>query len=190
MNDDVTRILNSIDKGDSSCSDELIPHVYQELRKLASARMAQERAGQTLQATALVHEAYIRLAGGDDEKRWNSRAHFFSAAAEAMRRILIDRARQKKAARHGGGMERVDFENIDQAINADDDRLLQIDDAIVRLALKDEQAAELIKLRFFAGMTNLEAAQSLGLAERTANRIWSYARAWLLAEMSRSETEE
>ncbi len=189
MNSDVTRILNSIEEGDASGSEDLIPHVYQELRVLAASRMAQERAGQTLQATALVHEAYLRLTGGDDVKRWNSRGHFFAAAAEAMRRILIDRARQKKAAKHGGDLVRVDLEDIDQAIHADDDRLLQIDEAIQRLAVKDKQAADLIKLRFFAGMTNAEAAQSLGLAERTANRIWAYSRAWLLAEIAVDSSE-
>ena len=189
MDNDVTRILNSIENGDASCSDELIPHVYQELRKLAASRMAQERAGQTLQATALVHEAYLRLTGGDEEKRWNSRGHFFSAAAEAMRRILIDRARQKKAVKHGGDLVRVDLEDIDKAVNADDDRLLQIDEAIARLAEKDKQAADLIKLRFFAGMTNVEAAKSLGLTERTANRIWAYSRAWLLSEMGSDDSQ-
>jgi RNA polymerase sigma factor (TIGR02999 family) len=190
MNSDVTRILNSIDAGDASKSEDLIPYVYQELRVLAASRMAQERAGQTLQATALVHEAYLRLTGGDEGgQQWNSRGHFFAAAAEAMRRILIDRARQKKAVKHGGDLVRVDLEDIDQAINADDDRLLQIDEAIQRLAENDKQAADLIKLRFFAGMTNLEAAQSLGLAERTANRIWAYSRAWLLAELTSDSSD-
>ncbi len=189
MNSDVTRILNSIEAGDASKSEDLIPLVYQELRALAASRMAQERAGQTLQATALVHEAYLRLTGGDDGQQWNSRGHFFAAAAEAMRRILIDRARQKNAVKHGGDLVRVELEDIDQAIHADDDRLLQIDDAIQRLAEKDKQAADLIKLRFFAGMTNAEAARSLGLAERTANRIWAYSRAWLMAELTADSTE-
>lgn len=190
MNDEVTQILHMIAEGDVSRSEDLLPLVYQELRKLAASRMAQERDGHTLQATALVHEAYLRLAGGDSDKHWNSRGHFFSAAAEAMRRILIERARKKKAVKHGGELVRVELEDIDQAINADDDRLLAIDEALHRLAEKDAQAAELIKLRFFAGMTNVQAAEALGLAERTANRMWAYARAWLLAELTDQKSSE
>jgi RNA polymerase sigma factor (TIGR02999 family) len=185
VNPDVTQILNSLEHGDPSRSDELIQIVYQELRKLAAVRMAAERDDQTLQPTALVHEAYLRLVGSE-AREWNSRSHFFGAAAESMRRILIDRARRKKAARHGGGLARVDLEKIDIAVNAEDDRLLEIDEAVERLAERDEQAAQLVKLRFFGGMTNTEAAKVMGLSDRTAHRVWAYARATLFAELASS----
>jgi RNA polymerase sigma factor (TIGR02999 family) len=152
--------------------------------------MAQEPPGQTLQATALVHEAYLRLVGAERRQQWNSRGHFFGAAAEAMRRILVERARQKKAIRHGGGLDRVDLENINIVLKADDEQILEIDEALQRLAEKDPQAVELIKLRFFAGLTNADAAQALGLAERTANRLWAYARAWLYREMADKPGED
>lgn len=189
MNESVTQILNSLENGDSSRSEDLIPHVYQELRRLAAVRMAREQPGQTLQPTALVHEAYLRLVGPENPQRWNSRGHFFAAAAEAMRRVLVERARQKRAKKYGGDMVRVDLAHIDVAFHADDERLIEIDDAITRLGEKDEQAASLIKLRFFTGMTNAEAARSLGLAERTANRVWAYARAWLFTELSKTNKE-
>lgn len=187
MNDQVTRILNAVQGDDPGQAEALIPLIYEELRNLAAARMARERPGQTLQATALVHEAYLRLVDDEHRRHWNSRGHFFGAAAEAMRRILIERARKRQAAKHGGHLERVDLERIDVAINADDDQLLRIDEALERLAARDPQAANLIKLRFFAGMSNAAAADALGLAERTATRIWAYARAWLFQELSETE---
>jgi len=189
MNESVTQILNALETGDSSRSEDLIPHVYQELRRLAAVRMAREQPGHTLQPTALVHEAYLRLVGAENSQHWNSRGHFFAAAAEAMRRVLVERARQKKAKKYGGDMVRVDLQHIDVAFQADDERLIEIDEAISRLSAKDEQAANLVKLRFFAGMTNAEAANSLGLAERTANRVWAYARAWLFTELSKPSGE-
>ena len=182
---DVTRILNSIDDGNPQAAAELIPLVYAELRTLAARRMAHERPGQTLQATALVHEAYLRLAVGGERRQWNSRNHFFSAAAEAMRRILVENARRKRAQRHGGGAEHVDLSSVDVAIRADDGHLLLVNDALERLEAQDSQAAELIKLRFFAGMSGQEAAQALGLPERSATRLWAYARAWLFREIQK-----
>jgi len=187
MNEHVTRILNSIQGGDDARAEHLVPIVYEELRKLAAARMARERPGQTLQPTALVHEAYLRLVGAEQQSHWKSRGHFFGAAAEAMRRILIERARKRQAARHGGRLERVDLDKVDVAIHADDDQLLRIDEALERLGRRDEASVKLIKLRFFAGMSNAEAAQALGLPERTANRMWAYARAWLHQDLSREE---
>lgn len=184
MNETVTRILDALGEGDASRAEELVPLVYEELRKLAAARMAREMPGHTLQATALVHEAYLRLAGAERQQNWKSRGHFFGAAAEAMRRILVERARQKKAVKYGGGLERVNLENIDVALKADDAQILAIDEALGRLGERDPQSAQLIKLRFFAGMTNADAAHALGLAERTANRLWAYARAWLYRELS------
>jgi RNA polymerase sigma factor (TIGR02999 family) len=160
----------------------LIPLVYDELRTMAMNKMAHERAGQTLQATALVHEAYLRLAG--NERGWENRAHFFGAAAEAMRRILIENARRKKSGKHGGGLERIDLNSVDIAIRTDDEHLLLVDEALERLAARDPEAAQLIKLRFFAGLSNEDAAQAMGLATRTATRLWTYARAWLYKEIS------
>jgi RNA polymerase sigma factor (TIGR02999 family) len=184
MNESVTKILDSLGQGDASRAEELVPLVYEELRKLAAARMAREMPGHTLQATALVHEAYLRLAGAERQQNWKSRGHFFGAAAEAMRRILVERARQKKAVKYGGGLERVNLENVDVALKAGDAQILAIDEALARLAERDPQSAQLIKLRFFAGMTNADAARALGLAERTANRLWTYARAWLYRELA------
>jgi len=189
MNDevsDVTRILLAIEKGDPVAADELLPLVYHELRKLAAHRMANEAPGQTLQPTALVHEAYLRLVGNED-KKWAGRAHFFAAAAEAMRRILIDNARRKRAQRHGGGQQRVDVEDVDIAADADDEQLLAINEALDRLAAGDKVKAELVKLRYFVGMTIEEAAQILGISEPTAKRYWTYARAWLYAEINTSQ---
>lgn len=162
--------------------DELLPLVYDELRRLAAARLAREQAGQTLQATALVHEAYLRLVGSGSN-RWNSRAHFFGAAAEAMRRLLIENARRKRSLKRGGEYERVDWSQVRLAIETDDERLLALNEALTRLETRDPQAATLVKLRFFAGLSHADAAETVGLSERTAARVWAYARAWLLNEL-------
>ena len=178
---DLTRLLNSIPLGDTTASGELQRLVYEELHKLAAQKMACESPGQTLQATALVHEAWLRL-GGADQPAWQNRAHFFGAAAEAMRRILIDSARRKKAARHGGHLERVNDSAMDIAADADD-RLLAIHEALERLTAHDALKAELVKLRYFVGLTIDQAAQVLGISEATAKRYWTYARAWLYREI-------
>jgi RNA polymerase sigma factor (TIGR02999 family) len=184
---ELTVILQQIGNGDSSAADKILPLVYDELRKLAAQKMARENPGQTLQATALVHEAWLRL-GGDQQATWQNRAHFFAAAAEAMRRILIDNARRKKAERHGGGAERValDLDSLELAAGMDDDQLLAVHESLDRLAAHDAVKAELVKLRFFVGLTNEEAAPVLGLSEPTAKRYWAYARAWLYREMGKS----
>jgi RNA polymerase sigma factor (TIGR02999 family) len=182
---DVTQLLNAIDAGDPKAADQLLPLVYEELRKLAAAKMAQEKPGQTLQATALVHEAWLRLAGPEEQKGWNSRGHFFGAAAEAMRRILVDRARQKLSLKRGAGAERINLDDLEVAAAADDDTLLAVDEAMAKLAKEDPASAEFIKLRFFVGLTNEKAAQALGIPERTARRHWSFARAWLHRELLR-----
>jgi len=176
-------MLNSVEAADAPAAADLIPLVYPELRRLAAQKMAWERPGQTLQATALVHEAYLRLLGSGAPQRWNNRGHFFAAAAEAMRRILIENARRKQCRKHGGQLERVDISDVDVAVNAADEQLILVDDALQKLEKEDPSAAELIKLRFFAGMTNEEAARNLGLSERTARRLWAYARAWLYQEI-------
>ncbi len=182
---DVTQLLNAIDGGDPQAAEQLLPLVYEELRKLAAARMAQEKPGQTLQATALVHEAWLRLAGAEEQRAWNGRGHFFGAAAEAMRRILVDRARQKLSLKRGAGAERINLDDLEVAAAADDDTLLAVDEAMAKLAKEDPDSAEFIKLRFFVGLTNEEAAQALGIPERTARRHWSFARAWLHRELLR-----
>jgi RNA polymerase sigma factor (TIGR02999 family) len=179
---DVTSILSAIEQGDPKAADELLPLVYGELRRLAASKMANEAPGQTLQPTALVHEAWLRLAG-DQAKSWDNRAHFFGAAAEAMRRILIDKARRKKAVRHGSGQVPLDIQEIEIAAPAADDQMLAVDEALNKLAALDENKAELVKLRFFAGMTIEEAASVLRISEATAKRWWVYARAWLHAEV-------
>lgn len=179
---DVTHILNAIERGDPKAAGELLPLVYEELRKLAACRMANEAPGHTLQPTALVHEAWLRIGGGQNQK-WDGRAHFFGAAAEAMRRILIDSARRKKALRHGAGQQRLDVQELEIAAPAGDDQLLEINEALDRFAAQDKQKAELVKLRYFVGMTLSEAAEVLGISEPTAKRWWAYARAWLYAEM-------
>src|SRR5215467_652868 len=176
---EVTRILSAIDKGDSSASEQLLPLVYDELRKLAAQKLAQEKPGQTLQATALVHEAYLRLVDVDKVQHWGSRGHFFAAAGEAMRRILVNRAQEKRCLKRGGGWKRVDLDALAVVDDASDEDLLAIDDALNRLARESPVCAELVKLRFFAGLTLDEAAASLGLARRTADRSWAYARARL-----------
>ncbi len=184
---DVTQILNAIERGDAQAADQLLPLVYEELRKLAAHKMSNEAPGQTLQPTALVHEAWLRVTGNDREAHFNSRGHFFGAAAEAMRRILIDNARRKKALRHGGGQQRVDIEEVDVPLEARDDELLAIDEALEKLAAQDKLKAELVKLRYFVGMTLEEAAEILGISHPTAKRHWTYARAWLHAELAASK---
>lgn len=177
---DVTRILAQIESGDPSASEQLLPLVYDELRKLAAARLAQESPGQTLQATALVHEAYLRMLGdGQGEPSWENRGHFFAAAAEAMRRILVESARRKKRLKRGGGRIRRELDAADIAAPAIREDLIALDEALDRLAVADPAAAELVKLRYFAGMTLPEAAPMLGLSLRSAERLWTYARAWL-----------
>lgn len=179
---DVTQVLHAIEQGDPKAADELLPLVYEELRKLAAAKMAREAPGQTLQPTALVHEAWLRLAG-PESSRWDSRAHFFGAAAEAMRRILIDKARRKQALRHGAGQQRLDIQDIEIAAPGPDDQLLAMNEALDRLAAQDKPKAELVKLRYFAGLSIEEAAGVLNISEATAKRWWAYARAWLFAEI-------
>jgi RNA polymerase sigma factor (TIGR02999 family) len=181
---DITVILGDIERGDPTAADRLLPLVYEELRRLAAAKMARESAAQTLQPTALVHEAWLRL-GGEAQPSWENRAHFFSAAAEAMRRILIDRARRRYAQRHGGGQERLNVEDIEVAAPADDDTLLAINAALEKFAAHDAQKAELVKLRYFVGLTIEEAARALEIAEPTAKRWWAYSRAWLFQEIKR-----
>lgn len=186
--DDVTQILNSIEQGDAHAAEQLLPIVYQELRRLAAKRLANEKAGQTLQPTALVHEAYVRLVDGDQDRRWNSRGHFFAAAAEAMRRILVDNARRKNAQIHGGQLNRMDADVGTLEVGFDvDDRLLAVNEALERFAEHHPQKAELVKLRYFAGLTIEQAANSLEISSATADRYWRYARAWLNREMSSEE---
>ena len=179
---DVTQVLNAIERGDAKAAGQLLPLVYEELRKLAACKMANELPGQTLQPTALVHEAWLRLAGGR-EQAWDSRAHFFGAAAEAMRRILIENARRKKALRHGAGQARLNVQELEIAAPAPDEEMLAIDEALNKLAALDKDKAELVKLRYFVGMTIEEAARVLRISEATAKRWWVYARAWLHAEV-------
>ncbi len=181
---DLTLILDRAQQGDPQAAEELLPLVYEELRRLAASKLAREAPGQTLQPTALVHEAWLRLVGTADQ-RWDSRGHFFAAAAEAMRRILVDNARRKQSLKHGGGLERLDLENLDVALAENDATVLAVNEALGRLAAEDAQCAELIKLRFFAGLSNVEAARMLGMAERTAKRTWAYARARLYEELKR-----
>jgi RNA polymerase sigma factor (TIGR02999 family) len=182
---DVTQILQQIESGDPSAAEELLPLVYDELRKLAAARLAHERPGQTLQATALVHEAYLRLLGppGSERPHWDGRKHFFAAAAEAMRRILIDQARAKGRHKRHGDFRRFDIDAINVATNATPDQLLAINDALDKLAREDPAVFELVRLRYFAGLNVEEAAAALGISPATAYRHWNYARAWLHAEL-------
>jgi RNA polymerase sigma factor (TIGR02999 family) len=178
----LTAILRRIDSGDPRAAHELLPLVYEELRK-PRRKMARENPGQTLQATALVHEAWLRL-GGDDQPEWQNRAHFFAAAAEAMRRILIDNARRKNYVRHGGGVERVNLDGLDLAASMDDGQLLALHEALDRLGEHNAEKAQVVKLRFFAGLTNEQAAKVLGISEPTVKRHWAYARAWLFRAMN------
>ena len=181
---DVTRILSAIDQGDPHAAEELLPLVYAELRSLAAQRLAKEKPGQTLQATALVHEAYLRLVdGAQPQAAWNSRGHFFAAAAEAMRRILVERARGKAREKHGGDWRRVDFEELDASTSVTPDQLIALDDALGKLAALDHLAGELVKLRYFAGLPLDQAAAALHISTATAYRHWAYARAWLQSEL-------
>jgi RNA polymerase sigma factor (TIGR02999 family) len=180
---EVTRILSAIEGGDARAAEQLLPLVYDELRRLAAQRLAQERPGQTLQATALVHEAYLRLVGDGAGPPWDSRGHFFAAAAEAMRRVLLNRARDKQRLKRGGGRKRLELDQVEIARDGDEGQLLALDEALGQLAVEDPGAAQLVNLRFFAGLTLKEAASSLGLALRTAERQWAYARAWLYARL-------
>ena len=179
---DVTRILNAIERGDARATDELLPLVYEELRLLAAQKLSHETPGQTLQATALVHEAYLRLVG-DEPQSWENRGHFFAAAAEAMRRILVDGARHKQARKRGGDRERVPLDGNGVTDRAAPEEIVALDDALVRLAAQDPQAAEIVKLHLFAGLSIDQAAQAIGVSRATAYRQWTYARAWLRSEI-------
>ncbi len=182
---DVTRFLENLPPDAPFAVEPLLPRLYDELRHLAAAQLARESPGQTLQPTALVHEAWLRLVGDHRERLWNSRGHFFAAAAEAMRRILVENARRKAALKRGGNLERLDVADLDLAAPADDDQILAVHDALDRLATHDPLAANLVKLRFFGGLEQQEAARLLGIPDRTAGRRWSYARAWLFREIQR-----
>jgi RNA polymerase sigma factor (TIGR02999 family) len=186
---DVTRILSAIKQGNPHAAEELLPLVYDELRKLAAERMAQEKPGQTLQATALVHEAYLRLVDGNKAQHWDSRGHFFAAAAESMRRILVESARKKKRQRHGGGRHRVDLQEAVSLADSPHDDLLALDEALTRLTAREPAKAELVKLRYFAGLSIDEAADLMHISRTTAKRYWAFARAWLLAEIDDAEPE-
>jgi RNA polymerase sigma factor (TIGR02999 family) len=181
---DVTQILERIQEGDPAAAEQLLPLVYDELRKLAGLKMAQEKPGQTIQATALVHEAYLRVVGIENDQSWDSRRHFFAAAAEAMRRILIDNARRKQSQKGGGGLKRRALDGVEMTLGEPADGLLELDDALTKLEDENRPAAELAKLRLFAGLTVDEAADSLGISRRTGFRLWTYARAFLQAELS------
>jgi RNA polymerase sigma factor (TIGR02999 family) len=187
---DVTRILSDIEQGDPAAAEKLLPLVYDELRQLAAAKMAQEKPGQTLQATALVHEAYIRLVDVDKAQHWNSRGHFFGAAAEAMRRILVDSARRKASPIHGGDRRRVELKEMCSATDVAPDDLLSIDEALTKLAESNRSKAELVRLRFYAGMSVPEAAKVLGISVATAERCWTYARTWLYCELKAGEESD
>jgi len=181
---EVTQILSAIEQGDPGAAEQLLPLVYEELRKLAAEKLAREPAGQTLDATALVHEAYLRLVDVEQAQRWNSRGHFFAACAEAMRRILVERARGRMRLKHGGGRRRLDLDQVNLAGPADDGDLLALDEALGRLAALDPARADVVKLRFFSGLTMAEAAAALGLSLATAERYWAFARTWLYAELT------
>jgi RNA polymerase sigma factor (TIGR02999 family) len=188
---DVTGILSAIEQGDPQAADRLLPLVYDELRKLAAARLAQEKPGQTLQPTALVHEAYLRLVAGangkpDEAQHFNSRGHFFAAAAEAMRRLLVENARRKHRLKRGGGLAKIDLDPLDIAAPSRNDDLLALDEALTQLAEAEPQAAELVKLRYFAGFSIPQSAEVLGISPRSADSLWAYARAWLLEKLKES----
>jgi RNA polymerase sigma factor (TIGR02999 family) len=180
---EVTRILSAIDQGDPHAAEQLLPLVYQELRKLAAQKLAQEKPGQTLEPTALVHEAYLRLVDGKQAQHWNSRGHFFAAAAEAMRRILVDSARSKHSLKRSSSRYRPPLDEASLVAPRIDDDILAVNEALDRLAATDTEAAELVKLRFFAGLTSKQAAEALGVSARTADRVWAYARAFLLKQL-------
>ena len=181
---DVTRILSAIEQGDPSAAEQLLPLVYDELRRLAAQRLAQEKPGQTLDATALVHEAYLRLVGVEQSQHWNSRGHFFAAAAEAMRRILVENARRKRAGKHGGGLRRVNLDEADALAAAAPDDLLALDEALGRLTAHDPVAAQFVTLHCFAGLTVEQAAEALDLSRTNAYRLWTFARAWLHSQLT------
>jgi RNA polymerase sigma factor (TIGR02999 family) len=183
---DVTRVLSAIEEGDPKAPEQLLPLVYDELRKLAAQRLARESPGQTLQATALVHEAYLRLIGSETPS-WNGRGHFFSAAAEAMRRILIENARRKQAEKYGGDLKRVELDGLDVPEVAPSQDILAVDEALSKLAAEDPTKAELVKLRYFGGLSVEDAGRVLGISRATADRYWTYARVWLYSELSESE---
>jgi RNA polymerase sigma factor (TIGR02999 family) len=183
---ELTGILRQIKEGDPHPAEQLLPLVYDELRQLAARRLAHEKPGQTLQPAALVHEAYLRLVGADPKQPWDSRGHFFAAAAEAMRRILVEQARRKGRIRHGGGRRCVDLPDVEIVASAEDEQVLLLNEALTRLAATRPQAAKLVQLRFFAGLTIEEAATMLGLSPRTAGRLWVFARAWLRRDMDRA----
>jgi RNA polymerase sigma factor (TIGR02999 family) len=180
---DVTKILTRVVQGDSDAAEQLLPLVYDELRKLAAQKLSQEKEGQTLQPTALVHEAYVRLVDEEQAQQWDSRGHFFAAAAEAMRRILVERVRRKQRVKHGGEHRRVEFDENGLPVSTSEELVLVVDDALDALAQQNQQAAELVKLRYFAGLTLPQAAKVIGVSSRTADRLWSYAKAWLRAEL-------
>jgi RNA polymerase sigma factor (TIGR02999 family) len=186
---EVTRILSAIDQGDPQAASRLLPLVYDQLRQLAAQQLACEKPGQTLQPTALVHEAYLCLVGGSPEPHWTGRGHFFAAAAQAMRHILVDNARRKRSARHGGGRHRVPLDEVVPTPPEPADDLLALDEALTRLAAEDPEAAQLVQLRYFAGLSVEEAAESLGMARATAYRHWTFARAWLLEELAGGEPD-
>jgi len=187
---DVTQILNAIEHGDAQAAEQLLPLVYAELRKLAAQKMALEAPGQTIQATALVHEAYMRLVGTDKELHWDSRGHFFAAAAEAMRRILVERARHRKSLKAGGDRLRLDMADIEPVVFGADDQVLALNEALEKLAEQDKRKAELVKLRFFAGLTTKQAAQVLGISISTAENDWAYARSWLRLAIDGDRSDE
>src|SRR5438132_11182407 len=180
---EVTRVLSAIEQGEPHDAEQLLPLVYQELRRLAAQKLAQEKPGQTLEATALVHEAYLRLVDGDQARQWSSRGHFFAAAAEAMRRILVDSARGKHSLKRGANRQRRPLDEASLVAPRVDDDILAVNEALDRLTATDTEAAELVKLRFFAGLTAEQAAEALGVSSRTADRIWAYARAFLLKQL-------
>lgn len=187
---DVTRILNQIEQGDPHAGAQLLPLVYDELRKLAAQWIAREQPGQTLQATALVHEAYLRLVDPEAEQRWDGRGHFFAAAAEAMRRILVEQARRKGRLKRGGDYKRVDLDGIDITVSEPPDNLLALDEALTRLSQLHPEKADLVKLRYFVGLTVAEAAEALGISTTTADRYWTFARAWLFRELTPEQEAE
>jgi len=186
---DITCILSQIEQGDPQAAEKLLPLVYNELRKLAAAKLAQEKPGQTLQATALVHEAYLRLVGSQQMQNWNSRGHFFGAAAEAMRRILVESARHKQREKHGGGLQRMDLGGVAEIGEQNADELLALDATLKQLAVDEPLIAQVVQLRYFAGLTIEQAAEALGISVRTANRHWAYAKAWLFQQLGGQKTE-
>jgi RNA polymerase sigma factor (TIGR02999 family) len=185
---DVTEILYAIEHGEPDAAEQLLPLVYDELRKLAAQKLAHEKPGQTLDATALVHEAYLRLVDTERSQHWNSRGHFFAAAAKAMRRILLDRARDKKRLKRGGNRRRIDLDQVEIALDSNEDQLIALDEALILFAKEDPGAAQLVHLRFFGGLTLKDAAAALGLPLRTAERQWAYARAWLFARLRHDDS--